>query len=59
MGKVRKGMPEKALGKVSPNKLGVLNNVGKFTVTEISDFDDYAGWTEGNSYFNILHLRMW
>jgi ferric-dicitrate binding protein FerR (iron transport regulator) len=50
-GKVKQGKPLKELGEISPNRMGVLENTGKFTLSNISDLNRYTGWTDGKLVF--------
>ncbi|HKI44574.1 MAG TPA: FecR domain-containing protein [Balneolales bacterium] len=51
MGRARKGTPQKKLAELSKNKLGVLEDIGPVTVSDISDINDYTGWTRGELVF--------
>lgn len=50
-GKMDKGKPQTRLAEISPNKLGILKNSGTLTVSNISDINDYTGWTKGKLVF--------
>lgn len=51
VGKIGQGTNKKELGKLTPNKLGIMKRNGKFEVSNISDIDRYMGWTEGKLVF--------
>ncbi|MDZ7690801.1 MAG: DUF4974 domain-containing protein [Balneolaceae bacterium] len=51
MGKVEKGSLQKEVVELTPNKLGVLKEIGGLTVSDISHIDQYVGWAEGRLVF--------
>ena len=51
MGRIKRGAPEKKLAELSKNKLGVLENQGEVMVSNITDINDYTGWTRGELIF--------
>lgn len=66
LGRVKQGTPQRQLTKIPKNKLGVLNNIGKLTVSDIQDMGEYTGWTDGRLVFRkapfttvLKHLERW
>ncbi|MDR8389910.1 FecR domain-containing protein [Aliifodinibius sp. S!AR15-10] len=51
MGRVKEGELQKDIVELTPNKLGVLKDVGGLTVSDIDHMDQYVGWTEGELAF--------
>ncbi|MCW9706067.1 FecR family protein [Fodinibius salsisoli] len=51
MGKMEKGTPQKELVELTPNKLGILENVGGLTVSDIKDINVFTGWVNGKLIF--------
>lgn len=56
-GEIKHGKPQKELGEISPNRMGVLENTGKFTLENISDLNRYTGWTDGKLVFRNTPFR--
>lgn len=66
LGKVEKGSIQKEVVELTPNKLGILKEVGGLTVSDISDMDQHVGWAEGRLVFRntpfpevIERLELW
>ncbi|MFH5834155.1 FecR family protein [Halalkalibaculum sp. DA384] len=52
LGKMEEDTPQKEIVEITPNKLGILKEVGGLTVSDINDMDQYTGWTRGRLVFN-------
>src|SRR5690625_5825796 len=46
-----KGVPQKEIVEITPNKVGILKAVGGLTVADIENMDKYVGWMEGRLVF--------
>ncbi|WP_073059107.1 FecR family protein [Fodinibius roseus] len=51
LGTVKKGIIQKELVELTPNKLGILKRVGGLTVSDITDMEEFTGWAEGKLVF--------
>lgn len=51
MGKMDHGSLQKGIVEITPNKVGILKEVGGLTVYDIENMDKYVGWTDGKLVF--------
>jgi len=66
LGKIKKGIPDKEIVELKPNKLGIMEGVGGLTVSNIEHMDQHIGWTQGKLAFKdtpflevIKRLERW
>lgn len=51
LGEVEEGILKEELVELSPNKLGILKQGGRFTISDINDIQTFTGWAEGKLVF--------
>lgn len=66
IGKMADGNMQREIVEITPNKLGILSEIGGLTVSDIEDMDQYVGWTEGKLVFRrtpfpevLNRLELW
>ncbi len=66
LGKLKEGNMQKELVELTPGKLGVIKEVGGLTVSDITDIEEFTGWSEGKLVFRetsfqkvIQRLERW
>ena len=66
IGKMADGSMQKEIVEITPNKLGILSEVGGLIVSDIEDMDQYVGWTQGKLVFRrtpflevLNRLELW
>lgn len=51
IGRMEDGVPQKEIVEITPNKVGILHDIGGLTVADIENMDKYVGWMEGKLVF--------
>src|SRR5690625_634935 len=51
IGRMEDGIPQKEIVEITPNKVGILHDIGGLTVADIENMDKYVGWLEGKLVF--------
>lgn len=51
IGRMEDGIPQRDIVEITPNKVGVLRDIGGLTISDIENMDKYVGWMEGRLVF--------